>query len=178
MNAMVKRNALRTGMPGLARFRRDRKGVISIEVAILVSVLSFMAVGTVDLALAFARQSEMSNAVRAGVQFALVRRPSIGPSADVQESIMSLETIRTAVIDSARYLTSDPGAESLSADVFCQCPDTTPVACVSEPGVPLPCSGKQTFLEVTLLNEYTPVLRFPGIPDSFQLTAQQSIRLN
>jgi len=175
---MLKYFAHRKATRRLAVFRRDRKGVISIEVAILVSVLSLMAVGTVDLALAFARQSEMSNAVRAGVQFALVRRPSIGPSANEQDSIMSLETIRTAVIDSARYLTSDPGADALTADVFCQCPDTTPVVCVSEPGVPLPCSGKQTFLEVTLLNNYTPVLRFPGIPESFQLQAKQSIRLN
>lgn len=160
------------------RLAGDRRGVISIEVAILASVLSLLAVGVIDFSLAYARQSEMSNAVRAGVQFALVRRPSIGPSADEQESIISLQTIRQAVIDSATYLSEDPGEDALSATVFCQCPDAQPVACVSDSDAPLACIDRQAFLQVTLAGGYTPILRYPGLPENIELRAQQSIRLD
>lgn len=157
---------------------RDRRGVVSVEIAIVVSVLSFLAIGVIDYSLAFARQSEMSNAVRAGVQFALVRRPSIGPSADEQESIISLQTIRQAVIDSARYLETDPGTDMLNAEVFCQCPDAQPVECVSQSGVPLSCTDRQTLLQITLVDQYSPIFRYPGLPEQFRLVAQQSVRLN
>lgn len=157
---------------------RDIKGVVSVETAIVGSVLSILALGVVDFSMAFSRQSQMSNAVRAGVQFALVRRPSIGPSAETQESIISLQTIREAVIDSANFLESDPGTENLSASVFCQCPDAQPVSCVSEPSVPLPCTSRRTFLQISLRQNYTPMFNYPLIPAEIPLEASNSIRLN
>jgi hypothetical protein len=156
----------------------DIKGVVSVETAIIGSVLSVMALGIVDFSMAYSRQSQMANAVRAGVQFALVRRPSIGPSAETQESIISLQTIREAVIDSANFLESDPGTQDLSASVFCQCPDTQPVTCVSEPSVPLPCAQRRTFLQISLKQNYTPLFNYPLIPAEIPLEASNSIRLN
>jgi Flp pilus assembly protein TadG len=157
---------------------RDIRGVVTVETAIIASVLSGLAIGIMDFSLAFSRQSEMSNAVRAGVQFALVRRPSIGPSADEQDSIISLQTIREAVINSADYLTSDPGTENLEASVFCQCPDSQPVTCVSEPDVPLACTQRRTFLQITLRNDYTPIFNYPLVPETIPLEASNSVRLN
>ena len=156
----------------------DRRGVISVETAIIGSVISILALGIVDFSLAYSRKSEMSNAVRASVQFALVRRPSIGPSAAAQESIISLQTIREAVIDSADFLTSDPGVEHLNASIFCQCPDGQSVTCVSEPGVPLACTQRRTFLQITLRNNYTPIFDYPLIPETIGLEAINSVRLN
>lgn len=157
---------------------RDRGGLVSLETAVFASLFTVLAIGALDFSLAYTRQSEMSNAVRAGVQFALVRRPSIGPSADTQDSIISLQTIRQSVIDSSNYLTSDPGIEMLDAVIFCQCPDTQPVACVSDPGVPLPCDNRRTFLEITLRSDYTPIFSYPLVPDSIPLKATNSVRLN
>ncbi len=157
---------------------RDRSGVVTVETAIIASVLSGMAIGIVDFSLAYSRQSEMSNAVRAGVQFALVRRPSIGPSADEQESIISLQTIRQAVINSSGFLESDPGIEKLDASIFCQCPDTQPVTCVSEPGVALACTNRRTFLQITLKNDYEPIFNYPLVPETIKLEASNSVRLN
>lgn len=176
MTESILRGTIRKLNP--ARLLRDIKGVVSVETAIIGSVLSVMAIGVVDFSMAYSRQSQMSNAVRAGVQFALVRRPSIGPSAETQESIISLQTIREAVIDSASFLESDPGAENLTASVFCQCPDAQPVTCVSEPSVPLPCTQRRTFLEISLRQNYTPMFSYPIIPDEIPLEASNSIRLN
>ena len=157
---------------------RDIKGIVSVETAIIGSVLSIMALAIVDFSMAYSRQSQMSNAVRAGVQFALVRRPSIGPSAEEQESIISLETIREAVINSASFLESDPGTEELSASIFCQCPDAQPVTCVSAPSVPLPCTERRTFLQISLRQNYTPIFDYPLVPEEIPLEATNSIRLN
>jgi len=161
-----------------AALLRDIRGVISIETAVMASVLSVVALGVFDFSMAYSRQSELSNAVRAGVQFALVRRPSIGPSADEQASIISLQTIREAVINSASYLDGDPGADKLTASVFCQCPDAQTVTCVSEPDVPLSCSPRRTFLQITLRSDYTPIFNYPLVPDTIPLEASNSIRLN
>lgn len=157
---------------------RDRRGIISVETAVIGAVLSILALSVVDFSMAYSRQSEMSNAVRAGVQFALVRRPSIGPSAEEQESIISLQTIRQAVIDSASFLTDDPGTDEIDATVFCLCPNGSSVTCVSEPGVPLACNERQTFLQITFRNGYTPMFNYPLIPDTISLEATNSVRLN
>ena len=157
---------------------RDRRGIVSVETAIIGSVISILALGIVDFSMAYSRKSEMTNAVRAGVQFALVRRPSIGPSAEEQESIISLSTIRQAVIDSADFLESDPGTEDLSASVFCLCPNAQPVTCVSDPGVPLACTARQTFLQIDFKNDYTPIFDYPLIPETISLEATNSVRLN
>jgi Flp pilus assembly protein TadG len=157
---------------------RSQDGVISIETALVGSVMAIMSLGVVDFSLAYTRMSEMSNAVRAGVQFALVRRPSIGPSAAAQESIISLETIRQAVINSSRYITVDPGPEMLQASVFCQFPDGSSVTCVSDPGVALACTDRRTFLQITLRDNYTPIFNYPLVPEQIPLMATNSVRLN
>ena len=167
LNRMKRRNPL-----------KDRQGVVSVETAVIGAVISILALGVVDFSMAYSRKSEMANAVRAGVQFALVRRPSIGPSADEQESIISLQTIREAVIDSASFLTEDPGTEQLSASVICQCPNAQPVTCVSDPGVPLPCTERQTILEISFRNDYTPIFDYPLIPETISLQTTNSVRLN
>lgn len=171
-----KTRALRT--VSLQRLLRDSRGIISIETAVMASVISVLALGVFDFSMAYSRQSELSNAVRAGVQFALVRRPSIGPSADEQTSIISLQTIREAVINSASYLDGDPGADNLTASVFCQCPDQQAVTCVSEPDVPLACGQRRTFLQITLKSDYTPIFNYPLIPNPIALEASNSVRLN
>ena len=157
---------------------RDRQGVISVETAIIGMVFTVLAIGVVDFSMAYSRKSEMSNAVRAGIQFALVRRPSIGPSATTQTSLVSLETIRQAVIDSASFLQSDPGTEDLNATVVCECADGSSVECLSQASVPLACDDRQTILQITFRNGYTPMFNYPLVPDVIELEAKNSVRLN
>lgn len=163
----------------LRRLRRDCRGVASVETGMLILVLSLMMVGVIDFGMAFAKKSEMSNAVRAGVQFALARRPSIGPSASTTDTLISLQNIRDAVVTASTYLTSDPGSPALDVGLFCQCPDATPVTCDPDPGVTLPCSTRQTYVQITLRSTYDPIFHYPGVIDSvLNLESQGSIRLN
>ncbi len=156
----------------------DRSGVVTFELAIIVSALALISVGIIDLSLAYSRKGGMVNAVRAGTQFALVRRPSLGPEATEEESLLSLTELRDVVVRSADFLESDPGSPALDITVFCECPDATPVACMADPGVPLPCQDSVTLLSITLNHTYTPIMEFPGLPDSFALQTTNSIRLN
>jgi len=166
-------------MRKLRRLRRDCRGEATIETALLILALSMMIVGVLDFSMAFARKSEMSNAVRAGVQFALARRPSIGPSATTTDTIISLQNIRDAVVTSANFLTSDPGSPDLQVNLFCQCPDTTPVTCAPDPGVTLPCPVRETYMRITLHSVYNPIFHYPGIIDAaLNLESTGSVRLN
>ena len=120
----------------------------------------------------------MSNVIRAGTQFALVRKPSLGTSAFEQNELMSINEIRDAVVLSASFLETDPGSPELDVTVYCECIDTTPVACAADPGTPLPCQDRITFLNITLNNSYSTIMPYPGLPDAFNLTVGGTIRLN
>ncbi len=156
----------------------DRNGVLTFELAMIVSALALVSVGIIDLSLAFSRKADMVNAVRAGAQFALVRRPSLGPEASDEESLLSLTELRDVVVKSANFLETDPGSLDLDIRVFCECPDQTPVVCMADPGIPLPCLDSVTLLSITLNHAYTPIMNFPGLPDSFSLQTTNTVRLN
>ena len=156
----------------------DRRGVLTFELAIIVAALATISIAIIDLSLAFNAKADMTNAARAGTQFALVRRPSLGPEATAEEALLSLSELRTVIIQSANYLETDPGTTGLDISVFCECPDGTTVQCNSDPGVALPCSDSITLLTVTLNHAYTPIMDYPGLPDSFSLQAVNTIRLN
>ena len=156
----------------------DRNGVLTFELAMIVSALALISVGIIDLSLAFSRKAQMANAVRAGTQFALVRRPSLGPEATEEDALLSLAELRNVVVQSANFLETDPGSPDLDITVFCECPDATPVVCMADPGVALPCQDSVTLLSITLNQDYTPIMDFPGLPDSFALQTTNSVRLN
>ena len=89
-----------------------------VEFAFYAAILSVMLIGVIDFGLAYAREMAMSNAVRAGTQFALARRPEIGPSADLTDALISLQDIRDSVVNASEFLDSDPGAGQLDVTVF------------------------------------------------------------
>jgi hypothetical protein len=140
--------------------------------------LSLLLIGVVDFGLAYSQHMAMSNAVRAGTQFALVRHPSLGPSATTSEALSSLATIRAAVVDSADALVDmDPGPDQLDVSALCLCPDGSEVTCAPAPGTPPTCVA-QTFVRVRLTLPYSMMLRFPGVLETIDLSAEHSVRLN
>lgn len=162
----------------VGKLRRDSDGGIAIETAVIVLTLGIMMTAIFDFGLAFSRQMNMSNVVRAGTQFALVRRPSLGPSADVVDALNSLNTIRAAVVASADFLETDPGPDHLDVKAFCLCPDATPVTCSDTPAEPLPCVDRQTYIKVSLSLPFTLNFDYPGIDRTITIEQSASVRLN
>jgi len=165
-------------MSGLKLFFRRRDGNIAVEFAFVAGILALLMMGVIDFGLAYAREMAMSNAVRAGTQFALARRPSIGPAAESTEALISLQNIRDAVVAAADFLDSDPGTSQLDIAVFCECDDGSTTACVSTATTPLSCTVRQAMLRVTLTLPYDFTLSLPGFGDQITLNAEHVIRLS
>jgi len=158
----------------LARLRRNRSGNVMIETALVLTFLSLLGIGAFDFGMAFIRQSQMDNAVRAGTQLGLVRHPTMQ---QVIDGAVTTQDIRTAVLNSADFLAADPG-QDLRVDFSCECPDGTVVQCTSSEVQNLPCSDRRTYLNVTLEHSYDMLFPYPGLPQSMRLRAQSAMRLN
>lgn len=163
-----------TGSDG---FFRSESGGMLVETAFGVLLLSTLMVGIIDFGLAYSRQMAMSNAVRAGVQLALVRHPSLDPSADSAQALTSINEIRGAVLASATFLESDPGAEALKVTLRCTCPDMTPIDCFPESGSIPPCQTRRTYVDVAMRLEYDMLVPIEAVGQSVTLSANNSIRL-
>lgn len=161
----------------LSTLLRRRDGNIAVEFAFIASILGVLMLGVMDFGLAYTREMAMSNAVRAGTQFALARRPSIGPAAESAAALISLQNIRGAVVASADFLDSDPGTSALEVTVFCECDDGSSTNCVSTATTPLSCTVRLALLRVKLSLPYDMTFNFPGIGGQLSLEAEHIIRL-
>ena len=145
------------------------RGSVTVEGAMVATLLGVLLLGVIDFGLAFRRQSELTNAVRAGTQYAMVRRPQQG----------DVEPIRDAVYQTAPFAEGTPGT-GLVVEFYCECPDGTASQCSAPGGVAL-CSGgveRHSFMRVRLSESYDLMLAYPGVGTDIDLAAEGSVRLN
>lgn len=150
-------------------FRDCLRGSVSVEGAFVAAVLGVLLLGIIDFGLAYRRHTQLENAVRAGTQYAMVRRPQQG----------DVDPIRDAVYQTAPFSEGTPGT-ALEVEFYCECPDGTASQCSAPGGVAL-CSGgveRQAFLRVRLDEDYGLIFGYPGIGASVSLAAEGSVRLN
>jgi hypothetical protein len=153
----------------IAAFGRCRRGSITVEGAMVATLLGVLLLGVIDFGLAFRRQSELANAVRAGTQYALVRRPQQG----------DVEPIRDAVYQTAPFAEGTPGT-GLEIEFYCECPDGGASECAAAGGVAL-CPGgveRHSFLRVRLSENYGLLLAYPSVGTDIGLAAEGTVRLN
>ena len=144
------------------RFLRDRSGVAAVELALATPFLVLLAVGVVDFGLAWNQQMALSNAVRAGAQYAIVRKPV---QADVDKIIAAVEA------------TAPAGAEvTTKVKFYCECPgNSDPVDCSTN------CGGgveRQSFVEIDIQATHEMLLPYPGIGGDISLGNTAIVRLN
>ncbi len=161
--------------PLLARCRRNSDGNVLVETALVAGMLGLLAIGAIDFGLAYVRQSEVDNAVRAGVQFALARHPSMS---EIVDGVVTTQNVRDAVWKAADFLTGDPGDPPLSVNFSCECPDGTAVACTSTAVSTLACSERRTYLAIRLEHDYDLLFAYPGLGRTLALVGEGSVRLN
>lgn len=157
------------------RLAGDRRGNVLIETAMVAGMLGLLAIGAIDFGMAYVRQSEIENAVRAGVQFGLARHPSMG---EVVDGVVTPQKVRERIWQAANFLNADPGDPPLTVEFSCQCPDGTAVACTSTAVSTLSCSDRRTYLRIALEQEYEMIFAYPGLGSSMSLAAENSVRLN
>lgn len=153
----------------IAAFRDCLSGSVTVEGAFIATVLGVLLLGIIDFGMAYRRHTQLENAVRAGTQYAMVRRPQQG----------DVEPIRSAVYETAPFAEGTPGT-ALEVEFYCECPDGTPSQCSAAGGVAL-CSGgveRHAFVRVRLDEDYGLIFGYPGIGASVSLAAEGSVRLN
>lgn len=149
----------RTGPGTLVRCER---GAIAIEWAFIAPVVMLLLVGVLDFALAAHHKMQMENAVRAGLQYATVRKPVGG----------GLDGVESAVHAAAPADTT--GTRQVSAVLYCTCPDGQPVDCADS------CTGgsRHAMLAVAMEEDYRVLLGLPMVPATFRFAVDGTVRLN
>jgi Flp pilus assembly protein TadG len=147
----------------LSRLWQGNSGLAATELALLAPVLVLLMIAMTDYGLAWTRQMALANAVRAGTQYAMIRRPVQGNTAGIHQR----------VVDAAP---ADLGGTP-AVTFFCECPDGQAVADCSAnacgAGIDL-----RHYVTVTLQEDYPLILNYPGIGNPVSLENSATIRLN
>ncbi len=154
----------------LQKFRKNEDGSIVVETAAIMTVIALITVGVVDFGLAYARNMQLANAARAGLQYALVRKP-------VDDDFSA---IIAAVEASAPEADADAQRE-VTATLYCECPDGTSSDCTTTGGVDITCDDgtlRKAYLDITITEIYDMLLTYPAIADSLTLSQTVTARLN
>jgi Flp pilus assembly protein TadG len=141
------------------RFWKDRTGSSFIETAILIPVMLLLCCGTMDFARVVYAGIEIANAARAGVQYGALTPGHSGDTAGM---------VQAATTDAA-----DLGSTvTASASNFCTCSGST-VGCTSL------CSGAAPdgYVSVTANYTFTPVIPYPGLPQTVALSRTAKMRV-
>ncbi len=109
-----------------------------IELAIAVPLLTLILAGTMEFGRAFYAAAEVSNAARAGVQFAAINPANASNYTGMQQAATN-DAVNVSGL-------------TATASKFCECPDGTSADCTS--GI---CSGKRTYVKVVTSAQFQTV---------------------
>jgi len=149
---------------------RNNEGSIAVETAFLIAMIGTLSLGVLDFGLAYARNLELANAARAGMQYALVRKPVAG----------DYTAIMAAVGVAGPALHGDENRQ-ITTDLYCECPDGSSSDCVSEDGEDLTCDDgnlRAAYLDIVITEDYSLFFDYPGLDRTITLSESTTVRLN
>ncbi|MCK5425051.1 MAG: pilus assembly protein [Emcibacter sp.] len=138
------------------------QGIAAVELALIFPVMLLMIVGALDMGSMFVRKMELANAVKAGVQYSLVRKP-------IQNDVTSIEAAVEASLG-----TVDATITSVNVELFCKCFSVKQLCS-------LDCADANgtSHITVTIKENYsTPFFNYDWFVSSFPITETSTIRLN
>ena len=143
-----------------------------VELAFVAPVLGVLLLGMVDYGTVFTRQSQLANTVRAGMQFATIKRPSLNDPNPTQE-------IHDAVVSAlpANYSGTAPNVQ-----LVCECPaggggpSCTAIDCgVDGGGNPI---DELFFITISVQEDVPLILKYPGVfPNPYPAAESATLRL-
>jgi len=147
----------------LAQRIRSERGAALVELALSTPLLVVMVVGAVDFARAFYTAMELTNAARAGAQYA--SRSVMGFDTGTTQSVAAAASpqIATYTVDTpTQTCTCNIGATaSAHGDCTAACPAGQYLA---------------VYITVTTRKAFSPVMRFPGVPSSVTIERTVTMR--
>ncbi len=140
----------------------SNRGSSLVEMAMIMPVLLLMIVGALDMGSMFVRKMEIANSVKAGIQYALVRKPIQG----------DLSNISGAVTNSLGNTVT--GTTQINVELYCMCAGVKQVCTLT-------CTDENVtaFVQVTVTEDYkTPFFNYDFFMSSFPIDETATIQLN
>ena len=152
------------------KFLKNTEGSIAVETAFLIAMIGTLSLGVLDFGLAYSRNLELANAVRAGMQYALVRKPV---AKDYTAIVAAIETAGPTLYgDENRQITTV---------LYCECPDGSSSDCTSEDGTDITCTDgnmRAAYLALAISETYSLFIDYPGLDRTITLSESVTVRLN
>lgn len=145
-----------------ARLVDDERGAISVEWALVVGFLAFLFLGAFNYGIAALHKMEMANAVRAGLQYAVVRKPIQGDTSQI------VNTVQTAAP------TDKTGTRAITVAMFCRCNDGSSSNCDGN------CSSgdPQTYISILMKEGYDTLINLPFSDRRMNFEINGTVQLN
>jgi len=143
----------------LIRSFQSEQGASLIEVGLVLPVLFFIVLATVDFAKGYYYANEVAGAARAGAVYGTTN-----------------PTDTTGITNAVKYNAQDVSGVNGSSSYGCECSDGTnaSVSCTSAPS----CSGSDIvyYVRVTATATYNTIFPWTGIPSSIALSSTSEMR--
>ena len=134
------------------------RGAIAVELGLLAPIIGTIALGMFEFTGAIEQSMELTNAARAGVEYA-TKYPT--DTAGIQNAVIASGTI-------------SPTDLSITVNQFCECPDSAPIACTDT------CAGgiqNDIFMRVALAQPAKSLLASTGLLPGRSVNASATLRL-
>ena len=145
-----------------AAFFEERKGAVSVELALVVIFFAFIAIGAFDFARYGIEVTRITQAARAGIQYAIQSETTAADATSIEQAIRDDASDTTNELQ----ITVDPP--------YCGCPGAGAAACGStcaDGGYP------PMYVALTVENDFNLFFTFPGLPSTIPVTASSQLRL-
>lgn len=166
-------------------FLHDVRGAIAVEGALIMTVLLFMALGVLDFGLMMSRKMEITNAVRAGAQYALVRKPVTDTLDNDYDAYQDIKNATLSGLISSKRASGT----LVAANLTCSCGLTASACFGSDPdpdadpgsGDDLTCDDgvlRSSYLTIRLRETYSYLFGFGGLAKEITINESATVRLN
>ncbi len=144
------------------RFAREDGGTVSIEWALISPIFVMLLIGVLEFGSGALHKMQMANAVRAGLQYATVRKPIQGDTTAIRDAV-----IATAPANAT-------GTRSVTVTMFCLCPDGSTVDCDGTCAT----GERSSFISIGMSEEFKPILSLPFTPARHSYVTTGVVQLN
>ena len=144
------------------RLGASTEGSPLVELALVMPFMLLMVVGSLDMGSMFVRKMEISNAAKAGVQYALVRKPTQGDVTNIASAVRN--SLGNTITETTR----------VNVELYCMCfaaKQLCTVECADD--------NISAFVNVTVRENYTtPFFNYDWFQSSFPISESATIKLN
>jgi Flp pilus assembly protein TadG len=149
----------------IRRMRRRRAGNSAVELALAFAVLGLLTMGIADFGRIYYTTIELSNAATAGAIYGAF---TVSRSSDI-------DGMKTAALNEAADLTG-VDVTTVPPLRYCQCPDKSTNDCsnINACGVGV---KMRYYVKVTTKKTYKTMSKFPGMPNTIDITRQTVMRV-